>query len=386
MAASQAYAVPELISYQGKLTSGTGTPVTGMENITFGIYNVEVGGIPIWTEAQTVNIVDGVFSVLLGSANPIDPSVFNEDVRFLGVQVGSAAEMTPRKRIASVGYAMTANNLGGGAVVVDASNNVGISTTPSTHKLDIASGGNGLRVGNKNSWFKVWTAGNSRLSLGDGEGHEAGFIASNQNSKGENVLIIAGSDDAGNCPVYTYFHESGNVGIGVSDPGEKLQVNGTVKATKFIGDGSGLTNLSAGGVVKYFEFTNLNYSSVTVNDTWTKLITTSLTHSFTKVHDATKIEVHVNSRFDGGIFNSTASGIRFQVRIDDNPPDYENQGSILTSNTREFLSILGVFEGLPAGNHTVSLWAMTPHSGSSSSSVCVDPSGRGGSIIGKEIW
>jgi len=43
------------------------------------------------------------------------------------------------------------------------------------------------------------------------------------------------------------FSGSDNVGIGTTKPSQKLEVAGAVKATKFIGDGSGLTGISGSG-------------------------------------------------------------------------------------------------------------------------------------------
>jgi hypothetical protein len=132
----------------------------------------------------------------------------------------------------------------------------------------------------------------------------------------------------------------------------------------------------------YTQFGNLNNGSVNVPSAWTKLNTTSGAHSFKKAGGTTKIEVHVNSRFRVGTL-SGANGVRFQVRVDNGTPAFDNLGSILTSNTSEFLSLFAVFQNLPAGNHTVSIWAQAAPSGSATS-VTVDPGGWGGKIIVKE--
>jgi len=115
-----------------------------------------------------------------------------------------------------------------GRLFLEAGGNVGIGTTSPGHKLEVASSGPStvdFRVGSANAWLEMFIGGNSRLSLGDGsDAKEAGFIAGGENASNENTLTIAGCDNAGNCPTFTTFHQSGNVGIGVDNPGNILTV------------------------------------------------------------------------------------------------------------------------------------------------------------------
>ena len=108
--------VPQTINYQGKLTNASGAPITDTLQIVFTIYADEAGTTPLWTETQSaVEILKGVFNVLLGSVNPISFSVFDGTTRYLGVQVGGDPEITPRKAMVSVAYAMRAGTGGGGS-------------------------------------------------------------------------------------------------------------------------------------------------------------------------------------------------------------------------------------------------------------------------------
>jgi len=107
-------AVPQLINFQGVLNTPGGTPVAnGNYALTFRIYDAPAGGVLLWQEGQAVNTTGGVFSVLLGSINPIPDSAFGDTVRYLGISVSPDAEMAPRQRISSVAYAQRVGSLMG---------------------------------------------------------------------------------------------------------------------------------------------------------------------------------------------------------------------------------------------------------------------------------
>lgn len=101
--------VPLQISYQGLLTYDSGDPVAdGNYAMTFALYNVPSGGTLLWSESQTVSVTGGIYNVVLGSlGNPIDAAVL-EGERYLGVKVGTDAEMIPRQPLTAAPFAIRA--------------------------------------------------------------------------------------------------------------------------------------------------------------------------------------------------------------------------------------------------------------------------------------
>ncbi len=101
------------IPYQGRLADAAGTPVTGMQNMEFRIYDVPTSGTPLWEEFWTggnsVSVSDGLFSVLLGSLNTdLVNVVQGHEALYLGVTVGTDSEMAPRVQLGSVPFSMQA--------------------------------------------------------------------------------------------------------------------------------------------------------------------------------------------------------------------------------------------------------------------------------------
>jgi len=137
-ATAQTSAVPNFISYQGRVVDaagnnvGAGTPVN--RTVIFRIWDspssTNTGNL-IYSEAQTVTVSDGEFSVLVGQgvANTTQTfgypetakklvdfgTAFDGKDRYLGVTVAAAAtialtdnEITPRQQIVSTAFAMRA--------------------------------------------------------------------------------------------------------------------------------------------------------------------------------------------------------------------------------------------------------------------------------------
>jgi len=105
--------VPKLISFEGKLTEKDGTPITGLREIRFRIYESEDSEIPIWVETRQVAIDNGFYNILLGSVNPLSFSTKFDTTYWLGIQVSGDSEMVPRYQFGAVPYAINADMVDG---------------------------------------------------------------------------------------------------------------------------------------------------------------------------------------------------------------------------------------------------------------------------------
>jgi hypothetical protein len=136
------------------------------------------------------------------------------------------------------------------------SGNVGIGTVSPSLKVEVANGGNPYNLylsglapslyfgsasgtfpngsGNPAAAFVAMSTGNGNYSQGQGDLNIATQSRASGNSSAINFLVPA--DDAGNYTLAAKITRSGNVGIGTTNPTQKLSVNGSVRAHEVIVD------------------------------------------------------------------------------------------------------------------------------------------------------
>ncbi len=119
-----AAAVSSIVPIQGRLTDASGNPLDGSYSVRARIYDAITGGTTLCDDTDTVTVDNGLFNMNMNfcSASDIDGKQL-----YLGVKVGSDAEMSPRQAIYPVPYAWS---LRPGALISDTRD--GILTVRST--------------------------------------------------------------------------------------------------------------------------------------------------------------------------------------------------------------------------------------------------------------
>ncbi len=109
---------PTAITWQGKLLDNSGNAIT-QNNVamTFAMFDASTGGNQLWPASgvvtKTVNVVQGLYSVQLGTGTGDDPAftaaMFDGKTPWLEVKVGT--ETLPRTEITTVPFALISNHL-----------------------------------------------------------------------------------------------------------------------------------------------------------------------------------------------------------------------------------------------------------------------------------
>ncbi len=101
--AAETNAVSGNISYQGRLTDGSGSPLNGIFTMRFIVYDDAVAGSALWDSGNLgVAVTDGLFNVQLG----VDQADFNGQPLWLSIIIDGEA-LSPRQEILPAPYALS---------------------------------------------------------------------------------------------------------------------------------------------------------------------------------------------------------------------------------------------------------------------------------------
>ncbi|KPL17752.1 MAG: hypothetical protein AMJ92_11145 [candidate division Zixibacteria bacterium SM23_81] len=250
--------VPNKLNYQGHLTHASdSSAVTDTLEMTFRFFDAKTAGAELWSEIHAdVPVIDGLFSVVLGENTSLPTGLFDGSALWLQTEVG-AEVLSPRKPLVSVAYGIRSQEADHAATAdyaVEADHAVHADTAMFTQPdVDWEVSGDDVYHMDGNVGIGTTDPGQSLNTKFDVFGR-----VSMRNEAGEYALIADYSDAP---PAYQRLYSAktgggtardfilgvypsghmdqlvlkndGNVGIGTTNPANKLHVEGTAQMTGF---------------------------------------------------------------------------------------------------------------------------------------------------------
>ena len=100
--------IPQTISYQGLLKDNSGNLINGTQSLTFKLYETETNGSAIWSETQTIDVEEGIFSMILGKVTPLNISF--DKKYWLGISINGTV-LESRIELTAAAYSLNAKTV-----------------------------------------------------------------------------------------------------------------------------------------------------------------------------------------------------------------------------------------------------------------------------------
>jgi hypothetical protein len=382
------FAQSSTFTYQGRLTDA-GPPATGVYDLQFTLWDAAGHALRIGESVtlEDLSVVDGLFTAALD----FGAEAFDGSDRWLEIAVrpGDSTNaftiLTPRTHVLPTPYALFAVKAATAKNAVTASNTpwIGITGLPGGFADGVDNdtqytAGSGLSLSNVTfSLDTTYADGRYVAKAGDVMTGAlstpnltvSGAVAADLIDGTSSVLRIHSPVDIeftidkdnlpGTAGYFEVFNGAGAHVFYVNEHGDARtygdhSVDGTVTAAAFTGDGSGLT--SAGLVTA----TVLDVNCVGVATYSTSFTKVADIGAFTKQLAGSTVEVTFNGRLYVDSMSAESRGARFELRVDNQPTTHGRARAKLTptevAGGGVQSTITGVFTGLEAGTHTVSIW------------------------------